>query len=56
MTAAVGGVWMAGMFDGFSDIAYTVVRRSPSYMIFTVEDRKILLAREGFPRGRRLAQ
>nr|CAD2163689.1 unnamed protein product [Meloidogyne enterolobii] len=51
MERRFGGVWMVAVFDIDFDAAYTIVRRSPSYMLFGVNDRAILIAREG--NGRR---
>ncbi|KAL7079193.1 hypothetical protein ACQ4LE_001088 [Meloidogyne hapla] len=47
MEKRFGGVWMVAIFDIDFDAAYTIVRRSPSYILFGVNDRAILIAREG---------
>ncbi|KAL3124919.1 hypothetical protein niasHT_001812 [Heterodera trifolii] len=47
MEKQFGGRWMVGIFDIDFDAAYTIVRRSPSYMLFGVNNRAILIAREG---------
>uniref|UniRef100_A0A914BXZ0 Uncharacterized protein n=1 Tax=Acrobeloides nanus TaxID=290746 RepID=A0A914BXZ0_9BILA len=44
-----GGLWAVYNYDIDYDIAYTIVRRSPSYVLFQVDDRGMLLARDGFP-------
>ncbi|KAI6176080.1 hypothetical protein M3Y97_00760100 [Aphelenchoides bicaudatus] len=46
MEQRFGGNFFVGMFSGETDTAYTVVRRSPSYMLFRVADRVILIAKE----------
>uniref|UniRef100_A0A914GTR8 Uncharacterized protein n=1 Tax=Globodera rostochiensis TaxID=31243 RepID=A0A914GTR8_GLORO len=47
MESRFGGAWMVGILDVEFDAAYTIVRRSPSYMLFGVNNRAILIAREG---------
>lgn len=42
-----GGFWMVAIFDGDFDIAYTISRRSRSYGVFAIDDRLILVARDG---------
>ncbi|CAD5228551.1 unnamed protein product [Bursaphelenchus xylophilus] len=47
MEKAFGGKWMVGEFNAEFDVAYTIVRRSPTYMLFLVNKRHILIAKEG---------
>ncbi|KAF7629960.1 hypothetical protein Mgra_00009033 [Meloidogyne graminicola] len=47
MERRFGGVWMVAIFDIDFDAAYTIVKRSPSYMLFGVNERAILIAKEG---------
>uniref|UniRef100_A0A915EBS1 Uncharacterized protein n=1 Tax=Ditylenchus dipsaci TaxID=166011 RepID=A0A915EBS1_9BILA len=46
------GAWMVGIFDIDYDAAYTIIRRSPSYMLYGANDRAILIAREGNGSGK----
>lgn len=48
-----GGAWMVAIFDIDFDAAYTIVRRSPSYLLYGVNNRAILIAREGNGRRRK---
>ncbi|TMS40011.1 hypothetical protein L596_006451 [Steinernema carpocapsae] len=41
-----GGFWMVGVFDNQFDVAYTITRRSPRYMLFAAGDYNILIAEE----------
>lgn len=42
-----GGLWMVGIYDIDYDTAYTIIRRSPSYMLFAANDRAILISKDG---------
>uniref|UniRef100_A0A1I7Z145 DUF4430 domain-containing protein n=1 Tax=Steinernema glaseri TaxID=37863 RepID=A0A1I7Z145_9BILA len=46
MERAFGGFWMVGIFDSQFDVAYTITRRSPRYLLFAAGDYNILLAEE----------
>ncbi|KAI6218019.1 hypothetical protein M3Y99_01735900 [Aphelenchoides fujianensis] len=45
MEQRFGGRWMVGIFAE-SDAAFTIVRRSPNYLLFRVNKRVLLIARE----------
>ncbi len=38
---------MVGIFDAEFDVAYTITRRSSSYLLYAANDRTILIAKEG---------
>jgi hypothetical protein len=42
-----GGFWAVSIFDSDYDVAYTISRRSRSYGVFSVDDRLVLIARDG---------
>ncbi|KAK0398947.1 hypothetical protein QR680_002825 [Steinernema hermaphroditum] len=46
MEKVFGGFWMVGIFDNQFDVAYTITRRSPRYLLFAAGDYNILLAEE----------
>lgn len=47
MANKYGGYWMVAIFDIDYDAAYTIIRRSPNYLLFKVNNRAILIAKEG---------
>lgn len=47
MENAFGGFWMVGMFSADFDMAYTITRRSRNYGLFTIDDKMILIAKDG---------
>uniref|UniRef100_A0AC35U980 Dynein light chain n=1 Tax=Rhabditophanes sp. KR3021 TaxID=114890 RepID=A0AC35U980_9BILA len=47
MRATFGGYWMVGDFDYYSDVAFTISRRSRHYAVFVIGERRILVAQEG---------
>uniref|UniRef100_A0AC35GL50 Uncharacterized protein n=1 Tax=Panagrolaimus sp. PS1159 TaxID=55785 RepID=A0AC35GL50_9BILA len=47
MEGKFGGFWMVSIFDSDYDIAYTISRRSRSYGLFGIDDRIVLIARDG---------
>ncbi|KAE9554756.1 hypothetical protein FO519_002017 [Halicephalobus sp. NKZ332] len=42
-----GGFWMIGIFSADLDVAYTITRRSRNYGVFTIDDKMILVAKDG---------
>ncbi|CAD5220676.1 unnamed protein product [Bursaphelenchus okinawaensis] len=46
MEKSYGGHWMVGQFSAAFDVAYSIVRRSPAYILFLVNERHVLIAQE----------
>uniref|UniRef100_A0A7E4UYE0 Inhibitor_I69 domain-containing protein n=1 Tax=Panagrellus redivivus TaxID=6233 RepID=A0A7E4UYE0_PANRE len=47
MENAFGGYWMVAIFDTDYDAAYTITRRSNNYGLYDIDDRMILVAKDG---------
>uniref|UniRef100_A0AC34QHN1 Dynein light chain n=1 Tax=Panagrolaimus sp. JU765 TaxID=591449 RepID=A0AC34QHN1_9BILA len=47
MEKKYGGYWMVGIFSADFDVAYTITRRSKSYGVFRIDDKMILIAKDG---------